>query len=551
MTKIWVGEKKWELTWTGHEKLGQGGQGVTQRVKHKETGAIGCLKLLSKQKDTERRLRFFREAAAYDTCVHPLIPRLLASNAHNHADSDYKLFLVTEFIPGPTLAKRIEEGGVLSWQDGLKLTLELLKVVVYIHDKGWVHRDIKSDNIILKNGDVTAPVLLDFGLSYKDGVEDTLNTEYGQEMGNRFLRLPDLSIGSVSKRDERSDLAFVGGILFYVLTKIIPATLQDINGKMPHQREDARAKLSALAGATAPRLLDFFDRCFNPAINRRHVSALSMLSALEALARPDSKPLAATEDDLAFIRNHLLRDSIVESQQLGDNCQATLSAMSQVVNSIVAEFNGQFVRSQRGMQKRGASIRIDLGVAQSDNHEVRFSPCWKIEVQGDEIVVRSSSNFIFRLNALKPEFDGEFETSIRAHFLKGVRGMIEAPALQVIFRCFFESTPFATLDEAFAEAKRVERRLFVVVFDENHPVLSKLDHALGYFMEYEATKVLVDTHFVVAVIPLSAGRSLIPTGTLELVRWFVLDTEGKILDQKDVYANADEGLKAVTKLTES
>lgn len=550
MTKVWVDDKKWELSWTGHEELGQGGQGVTRRVEHNETGAIGCLKLLSKQKDAERRLRFFREATAYDTYLHPLIPRLIASNAHNHVDSDHKLFLVTEFIPGPTLSKRIKETGPLSCEEGLKLTLELLKTVVYIHDKEWVHRDIKSDNIILKSGEIAAPVLLDFGLSYKDDVADTLQTEHGQEIGNRFLRLPELSIGSMSKRDERSDLASVGGILFYVLTGMLPATLQDENGNMPHQRENALAKLSALAGATVPRFLDFFDRCFNPAINRRHTNARSMLSALEALLLPGGEVGRAAEDDLAFIKNHLGRDSIVELQQFGANCQAAYRAMDQVVHAVVAELNGQFLRTQGGMQQRGASVHTNLGVAQSDNHEIRFSPRWEIEVQGTEIVVRSSSDYIFRLNALKPDFDGDFRDSLRAHMLKGVRGLIEAPARQIVYRGFFKSTPFATLAEALAEAKRIDRRVFVVLYDDRHPLLSKLDHSLGYFMEYEATKALVNEHFVVAIVPISDGRRLVSTGTLEAARWFVLDKEGEILDQRDVYANPDEGLKAVTRLTD-
>lgn len=549
MTKVWVDDKKWELSWEGHEELGQGGQGVTRRVDHRETGAIGCLKLLSKQKDAERRLRFFREASAYDTCQHPLIPRLLASNAHNHADPDHKLFLVTEFISGPTLSKRIEEGGPLSWEDGSTLTFELLKTVVYIHANEWVHRDIKSDNIILRDGEVSAPVLLDFGLCYKEGVADTLNTEHGQEIGNRFLRLPELSVGSLSKRDERSDLAFVGGIMFYVLTGVLPATLQDEGGSMPHQRKAALAQLSAVAGATTPQLLDFFDRCFNPAINRRHPNAKSMLSALEPLLASGVEAGSEPEDDLAFIRNHLGRDSILELQQLGANCQAVYRAMDRVVNAIVAELNGQFVRTQGGMQQRGASIHTSLGVAQSDNHETRFSPRWEIDVQGSEIVVRSSSDFIFRLDALNPDLDSDFSASVRAHLLRGVRGLIEAPARQVVYRGFFKTTPFATLAEALAEAKRMDRRVFVVLYDDKHRQLSKLDFALGYFMEHEATKTLVHDRFVAAVVPVSEGMHLAPGGALEVARWFLLDKEGKVLDQRDVKANPDEGLKAVTSLT--
>lgn len=548
MTKVWVDDKGWELVWIGHEVLGQGGQGVTRRVEHRETGVIGCLKLLNKQKDVERRQRFSREAAAYDTCQHPLIPHLLASNAHNHADPEYKLFLVIEFIPGPTLSKRIEEGGPLRWEDGCNLTLELLKAVEHIHGGEWVHRDIKSDNIILRGGEIAAPVLLDFGLSYKDGVADTLNTEFGEEFGNRFLRLPELSIGSALKRDERSDLAFVGGVLFYVLTGTLPAMLQDADGNMPHQRKDALARLSVTAGAAVSRVLDFFDRCFNPVITKRHPNAKSMVSALESLLVPNGEPGSEPDADLAFIRNHLNRDSIVELQQLGANCLAAYRAVDQVVQATVAELNGQFVRTQGGMQQRGASVHSNLGLAQTDNHEIRFSPRWEIDVQGSEIVVRSSSDYVFRLDAIKPDLDGDFRASARAHLLRGVRGLIEAPWRQVIYRGFFKATPFATLREALAEAERVGRRVFVVVYDDKHRQLSKLDYALGYFMEHEATKTLIHEHFVTAIISVSDGKQLVSGGALEVARWFLLDNQGTVLDQQDVYANPDEGLKVVSRL---
>jgi serine/threonine-protein kinase len=152
ISKVWVDEIKWNMTWSGHEEVGQGGQGVARRVTQKETETVGCLKLLSKQRDAERRLRFAREATAYDTCRHPLIPGPLASNAHNHADSDCKLFIMTEFIPRPTLIKRIEERALLGWEDGVDLVSELLMAVLDIHGNQLIHRDIKPDNIILPDG---------------------------------------------------------------------------------------------------------------------------------------------------------------------------------------------------------------------------------------------------------------------------------------------------------------------------------------------------------------------------------------------------------------
>jgi serine/threonine protein kinase len=548
MTELWINEAKWEREWEGHEILGQGGQGVTRRVENRNTGQVGCVKILSKQNDKERRMRFAREATAYDTCSHPLIPRLLVSNAHNHADTDYKLFLVTEYVCGPTLTQLIDEKERIDWIDGLKLTIALLGVVKYLHDNDWVHRDIKPDNIILRDRDVTAPVLLDFGLSYKEDIAETLDTEHGQEMGNRFLRLPELSIGSTTKRDDRSDLSFIGGILFYVLTGTLPATLQDSEGRMPHQRPVCFAQLSRIAGAAAPVLFDFLDRCFNPVLIRRHANAASMQAILETLLNCDVSYASGPDDDLAFIKSHLTRDSVVEVQLLGANCQGVYGVIDRIVGQLVRELNGRYVRTQGGMQQRGASVHTNLGVAQADNHEIRFSPRWEIDVRGSEIVVGSSSNFQFRLDAIAPDMGGEFSSNVKSHILKGIRGLIEAPAQQVVYRGFFKETPSASLPEALSEASRVGKRVFAVLYDDKHAQLSKLDYTLGNFMEYEETKQLVLEQFVVALIPVSDALHLIPSGMLETARWFLLGADGSILGQEDVYANPTEGLKVVKTL---
>ena len=551
MTIVWVDDKRWDLDWVGHEALGQGGQGITKRVERKATNEVGCLKLLSKQTDVERRLRFAREATAYDTCSHPLIPRLLASNAQRHSDLESKLFLVTEFIPGPTLSKRIEFGGSLGWKDAHQLTRQLLITIEYLHHSDWVHRDIKPDNIVLRSGSVSEPVLLDFGLSYKDGIVESLETEHGQEIGNRFLRLPELSAGSTAKRDERSDLAFVGGVLFYALTGMIPATLQDSAGNMPHQRKPAADLLSLAAGAMSPQLFDFFDRCFNPLLQRRHSTASSMLAALDKVLAQKAAIGEGAGDDLSFIKSHLARDRVVELQQLAASCISVYRVIDRVVSSICAELNGQFVRTQGGMKQNGASVHTNLGFAQSDNHELRFSPRWEIDVQGSEIVVSSSSGFLFRLDAIGPDPNVEFTSGLRSHFLKGIRGLIEAPTQQVVHRGFFRAIPFSTLADALVEAKRRDRPVFAVVYDQSSSTLSKLDNALGYFMEYASTKDLVDGNFVVALVATTEATHLVTSSPLELARWFLLDKNGSILDQRDVYANPDEGLNTVRRLVSS
>ncbi len=99
-----------------------------------------------------------------------------------------------------------------------------------------------------------------------------------------------------------------------------------------------------------------------------------------------------------------------------------------------------------------------------------------------------------------------------------------------------------------AEAKARNVLAFVVIYDPAHPSHSKLDHALGYFMEYQTTKRLVDQHFVPITGPSDDPMfsALVPEDDpLELCLWVVLDGNGKVLRREGVYANPDEGMKRV------
>lgn len=113
--------------------------------------------------------------------------------------------------------------------------------------------------------------------------------------------------------------------------------------------------------------------------------------------------------------------------------------------------------------------------------------------------------------------------------------------------CFLHEA-YADLHLAISEAEKSDKLLFVVIYDEHHPTMSKLEYSLGYFMEYQATKRLVDTYFVPAIIKASEEKAkmLVPEDDpLENCLWVVLDTHGKILSREGVYANPDEGLKRV------
>jgi len=113
---------------------------------------------------------------------------------------------------------------------------------------------------------------------------------------------------------------------------------------------------------------------------------------------------------------------------------------------------------------------------------------------------------------------------------------------------YFLRQPHDNLENACAEARERKILVFAVIYDPDHPTYSKLDFSLGYFMEYQTTKRLVDQHFVALVGPNNdAGlRALVPEDDpLEKCLWVVMTPEGAVLRREGVYANPDEGMKRV------
>ena len=87
---------------------------------------------------------------------------------------------------------------------------------------------------------------LDLGLNHHEIEGIAFETKHGQEVGNRFLRLPELSAGDRPKQDQQSDLSFVTGILLYMLTGQDPEVLQAAAVPVVHLHEVGNAVRSSL-----------------------------------------------------------------------------------------------------------------------------------------------------------------------------------------------------------------------------------------------------------------------------------------------------------------
>jgi serine/threonine-protein kinase len=423
----WSNDQSWNASWVVLEQLTGGGQASVKRVQNRVSGDVAFLKVLNKQKEAERRRRFFREASAYATCVHKAMPQLVMSNAIHHEDLGFDLFIVTEFVTGVTLAKFVEQCGPLPFEDAVTFALALLDVVIYLHEQHWVHRDIKPDNIVFRNSAVGSPVLVDFGLSFKDGSVSDFRTAEGEEIGNRCLRLPELGPGSLLKQDERSDTAFVGGMLFYALTGSCPHQPIDTDGRMPHQRAPHMQMLRDRAQSADMAIMGIFDRCFSFRLSDRFSSqdlraAISQLTEAKKVVRP------ANADQVMNDVVERLRAQANQRLNRQRNAMETgLRAVDKIHAQVLAPVADTYVRRQSAPPALPYRRGNGLGFAHASNHQHFIQVNILFDIAGDELVVSADGFVIYRTNAEEPVFDDLFAERVRDAFVRALDELSRRP----------------------------------------------------------------------------------------------------------------------------
>lgn len=544
----WVNSEDWLQNWTRIESIGGGGQASVVKARHSQTGETACVKILSKQKDIERRSRFFREATAYDTCKHPGIPISVESNAIEHGNLVYKLYIALEYIPGPTLEKYVDAQGAMHFDRAVVLGRGLLDILMHIHEEGWLHRDIKHDNIILRDADISRPTLLDFGLSFKEALTKDFHTEVNQEIGNRFLRLPELAVESIDKRYPRSDLAFAAGIIFYALTARLPGVLIDGDGRMPHQRDNVTSILGKNAGRSIMPLLAFFDRGLNPKLENRYEDAARMKRALDE-AYEASRRQAEDRDEanLDFVRSVMNRQVQKEQRDLLSRCADVIQLLSKVHQALSQELGRTLAAFQANQHRITEGIETTLGFSHFERNETKFQVVFAVQAVGGQIGVRADAKLIATGDSVA-DMEPALSKTVRSMFLEGIRSMFDGPGPNLLHRRFFRSPPHGSLDAAKNAASVRNLPVFAVAYDNKHRSLSNIDYALGHFLGHESTKNLVETRFITVLVPANDARSalLVPADDpLETARLVILAPDGITVASETVYANPDEGLKRV------
>jgi serine/threonine protein kinase/tetratricopeptide (TPR) repeat protein len=194
------------------EKLGEGGMGVVYKAQDTKLDRTVALKFLPKNLlcDKEAKIRFEQEAKAASSLNHPNITTIYEID-----EIESECFIAMEYVEGKSLNELLKEKA-LSLKEILDIAIQICEGLLVAHEKGIVHRDIKSENIMLTSrGQVK---IMDFGLAKLKGVTNL--TKDGSTLGTASYMSPEQAKGE--EVDNKSDIFSFGVVLYELLTKQLP-----------------------------------------------------------------------------------------------------------------------------------------------------------------------------------------------------------------------------------------------------------------------------------------------------------------------------------------
>ncbi|MBD2185087.1 serine/threonine protein kinase [Planktothrix sp. FACHB-1355] len=154
--------------------IGQGGFGITYKATHSYLGQTVVIKTLHenlRQHENFERFQeqFVAEAQRLAKCQHPNIVRVL-----DFFEEAGQSFIVMDYIPGPTLADLLKQGQPLPEAQAINYICQIGSALSVVHQNGLLHRDVKPQNIIRREGTETV-ILIDFGIAreFTPGVTQT------------------------------------------------------------------------------------------------------------------------------------------------------------------------------------------------------------------------------------------------------------------------------------------------------------------------------------------------------------------------------------------
>jgi len=278
-------------------KIGEGGMGIVYRAHDEVLHREVAVKVVNKNTrlDSSASQELLHEARASSSLAHPNICTI-----HEVGETDGDLYIVMELVDGKSLHVMSADGG-LPPESVLRYGVQIASALARAHDRGIVHRDLKTANIVVTSDGLVK--VLDFGLARKVGsgiFEGTTRSfatvqEASSVSGTLPYMAPEILRGDAA--DSRSDLWALGVVLYEAASGRLP-----FEGRTGFEISSAimREIPNSLGPPVPPGLWAVIQRCLTKEPAQRYQRAGEIQAALEALQSGAIVSAEATSDQNSF-----------------------------------------------------------------------------------------------------------------------------------------------------------------------------------------------------------------------------------------------------------
>jgi len=362
-------------------RLGEGGMGIVYRARHVLIDRVVALKLIRPDLRGETHLRawMLREARAANRVDHAHI-----IDIHDIGETeDGELYLVMEYLVGTALSTEVAKGA-MPVNRGVDILEQMCAALARAHDLGVVHRDLKSDNILLtvRGGRKDFVKILDFGLAAL--ARDPRLAPKGAIFGTPEYMSPEQARGEDA--GPQSDLYALGILFFEMLTGQLPFRSSDRDTLLEMQRTAAaprprqiRPEITQGAEAICLRLLE-------KDVRKRYQDAHHLQEELKAFQRslpsqqwdvqmqeaaqpaaPPPPPPAQSDGVLEWAnRASLFARMVARVYPAGNAPPEILNALEQtwILAARASRLEGEVASQNRkieALERRGRALRAEIG----------------------------------------------------------------------------------------------------------------------------------------------------------------------------------------------
>ncbi|QHQ36538.1 serine/threonine protein kinase [Algicella marina] len=247
--------------------IGRGGTSEVYRARSEISQRVVAIKVLrSEFSGNEDYLLLMKREEEIREIRHDAIVRY----SENHLTPEGHVYLVMDYVDGPGLDEKLHSGG-LPADDLMTIAARLADGLYVAHARNIVHRDLSPDNIILRNGNPTEAVIIDFGIA-KDS-NPGAGTIVGNEFAGKYSYAAPEQLNGTS--DSRSDIYSLGALLLASFRGETPNV-----GRNPMEVIAKKNEPLDTSGVPEP-LKSLIDRMTQPNPDERYQSVLEILDEID------------------------------------------------------------------------------------------------------------------------------------------------------------------------------------------------------------------------------------------------------------------------------